>query len=207
MASLSDLIKQRENMADTRMAEMSAVRKERDRQADELMRLMFDLMQRKETDANTRMTDIMTAMKDLTLGMRAMASQTAAAQAKAAPVAPMIPHLNDLPSTSAAPLPTQATYRKVAQPSVQQVKLLKLIPPATYKSDLPKTNKMARVIQTESRDVGTDPITSVSFDPFAHGASTTGDYYSPASGMATRESNYYTARTSASVKTRPNKRI
>ena len=35
MASLNDLIKQRENMADTRMAEMSAVMKERDRQAHE----------------------------------------------------------------------------------------------------------------------------------------------------------------------------
>ena len=35
MASLNDLIKQRENMVDTRMAEMSVVMKERDRQADE----------------------------------------------------------------------------------------------------------------------------------------------------------------------------
>ena len=58
---------------------------------------------------------------------------------------------------------------------------------------------MARVIQTESRDVGTDPITSVSFDPYAHGASTTGDYYSPASGMTTKESNYYTVRTNTST--------
>ena len=56
---------------------------------------------------------------------------------------------------------------------------------------------MARVI-TESRDVGTDPLTSISFDPFARGASTTGDYYSPASGMTTRESNYHTARTNVS---------
>ena len=118
MASLNDLIKQRENMADTRLTEMSAVIKERDRQADERMRLTSDLMQRTETDANTRMIDLMTTMKDLTLGVRAIASQPAAAQAKAAPVAPMTPHLNDLLSTSAASLPTQATYRKVAQPSV-----------------------------------------------------------------------------------------
>ena len=58
---------------------------------------------------------------------------------------------------------------------------------------------MAKVIQAESRDVGTDPLTSISFDLFAHGASKTGDYYSPASGMTTRESNYNTARTSANV--------
>ena len=75
---------------------------------------------------------------------------------------------------------------------------MKLIPPATYKRDQPRTNKMTRVIRTESCDVGTDPLTSVSFDPFARGASTTGDYYSPASGMTTRESNYYTARTNIS---------
>ena len=90
---------------------------------------MSDLMQRKETEANTRMIDLMSTMRDLTIGVRAMASQTAAA-----------PHLNDLPSTSAAPLPTQATYRKVEQPSVEKIKPSKLIPPATYKRDLPKTN-------------------------------------------------------------------
>ena len=195
MASLNDLIKQRENLSDTRMAEMSAVMKERDRQADERMKLMSDLMQRRET----RMIDLMTTMKDLTLGKRALASQTAAVQARAAPVAPMVPHPSDLPSTSGAQLPTQATYRKVVPPNIEQDKPLKLIPPATYKRDPQKTNKMARVIQTESRDAGTDTLTSVSFDPYAHGASTTGDYYSPASGMTTRESNYYTARTNTST--------
>ena len=67
----------------------------------------------------------------------------------------------------------------MTQPNIEQLKPLKLIPPAgTYKRDPSKTNKMAKVIQTESRDVGTDPLTSVSFDPYTHGASTTGDYYS-----------------------------
>ena len=133
MASLNDLIKQRENFADTRMAEMSAVMKERDRQADERMKLISDLMQRRETDADTRMIDFMTTMKYLTLGVRAIASQTAAVQARAAPVAPMVSHPSDLPSTSGAQLPTRATYRNVAQPNIEQVKPLKLIPPATYK--------------------------------------------------------------------------
>ena len=55
---------------------------------------------------------------------------------------------------------------------------------------------MAKV--AHSRDAGTDPMTDVSsFDPFARGTSTTGDYYSAASGMTTRESNYQTAYTSA----------
>ena len=185
MASLNDLIKQRENLADTRMAEMSDVMKERDRQGDERKKLMSDLMQRRETDADTRMIDLMTTMKDLTLGVRAIASQTAAVQAKVAPVAPMVPHLSELHSTSAAAPPTQATYRKVAQPHNEQVKPLKLIPPATYKRGPQKTNKMAIVIQAESRDAGTDPLTSVSFDPYAQ--------------MTTRESNYYTARTNTST--------
>ena len=186
MASLNDLIKQRENLADTRMAEMSAVMKEKDRQADQRMKLMTDLMQRRDTDADTRIIDLMTTMKDLTLEVRAIASQTAAAQVKAATAPSVLSHLNNLPSTSAAPPPPQATYRKVAQPNIEQLKSLKLIPPATYKRDPPKTNKMARVVQTESRDLGTDPFTSVSFDPYAHGASTTGDYYWPANGMTTR---------------------
>ena len=191
MASLNDLIKQREILAGTRMAEMSAVMKERDRQADERMKLMSDFMQRRETDADTRMIDLMTKMKDLTMGVIAIPSQTTAVQAKAAPMAPIVSHLSDLPSTSTAPPPTQSTYRKVAQPYIEQVKPLKLIPPAINKRDPQKTNKMARVIQTESRDVDTDPLTSVSFDPYAHGASTTGDYCSPA--------NYYIAQTSPST--------
>ena len=170
MASLNDLIKQRENQAATRMAEMSAVMKERDRQADKRLKLMTDLMQRRETDADARMINLMTTMKDLTLGVRAMASQTVAAQAKAAPAAPIAPHSSDLPSTSAVPPPLQATYRKVALPSVEQTKPLKLIPPATYKRNPPKTSKMARILQTESRNVGTDPLSSISLDPYAHGA-------------------------------------
>ena len=191
MASLNNLIKQRENQADTRMAEMSAVMKERDRQADERLKLMTDLMQRRETDADACMIDLMTTMKDLTLGVRAMASQTAAAQAKTAPPASIAPHPNDFSSISAVPLPVQTTYRKVAQSSVEQIKPLKLIPPATYRRDPQKTSKMTRVHQAESHDIGTDPLTSISFDPYAHGASTTGDYYSPASRMTTRESNYH----------------
>ena len=60
---MNDLIKQRENLADTRTAEKSAVMKKRYRQSDERMRLMSDLMQRRETDADTRMIDLMTTKK------------------------------------------------------------------------------------------------------------------------------------------------
>ena len=120
MASLNDLFKQRETLADTRMAEMSAVMKERDRQDDERMKLMSDLMRRRQTEADTGKIDLMTTMKDLTLGVRAIASQTAAVQPGAAPVAPMVPHPSNLPSTSGPQLPTQATYRKATQHRASQ---------------------------------------------------------------------------------------
>ena len=68
MASLNDLIKKREKLNDSRMAEMSAVMRERDRQADERIDFMSDMMQRRDNDANMRMVDLMTTMKDLTLG-------------------------------------------------------------------------------------------------------------------------------------------
>ena len=72
-----------------------------------------------------------------------------------------------------------------------------MIPPATYKRDLMKASKMARVMHAESRDAGTDPMTDVSsLDPFARGASTSGDYYCAASGITTQKSDYQTALTS-----------
>ena len=40
IVSINDLIRQLENPADTRMSKMSAIMKERDRQADKLLKLM-----------------------------------------------------------------------------------------------------------------------------------------------------------------------
>ena len=84
MASLNDLIKQRETSADARMAEMSAVMRQRDRQADERLKAMTDTMQRRDMDSNVRMADLMMAMQDLTLGVKAIVSQTPAPQAQIA---------------------------------------------------------------------------------------------------------------------------
>ena len=92
------------------MAEMSAVMRERDRQADERMKLMSDMMQRGDTDANMRMVDLMTTMEDLTLGVKAIVSQTAVAHTQVAPVAHLPLSQANMPSTSAAPLLAQATY-------------------------------------------------------------------------------------------------
>ena len=57
---------------------------------------------------------------------------------------------------------------------------------------------MARVIDADSHDAGTDHLTDAPFfDPYAHGASTTGDDYSAASGMTARESKHHTAYSNA----------
>ena len=107
MALLNDLIKQRETAADDRVAEMYAVMRERDRQADERMKLLADSMQRRYIDANVRKADLMTTMQDLTLGLKAIVSQTAAAQVQAAPRAPQKYQQVAMPSTSAAPQPSR----------------------------------------------------------------------------------------------------
>ena len=190
---LNDLIKQRETVADTRMAEMSAIMKERDRQADERMKLMADTMQRRDIDANVRMVDLMTTMQDLTLGVKAIVSQTAATQEQAAPRAPPNYQQADMPSTSAAP---QAPYRTVAKSTAEQVRPPKLAPPATYKRDPPKLTKMAKIVHPESRDAGTDPMSDLSsFDLYARGVSTSGGSHSAAD--ETRRTSYYTANSSA----------
>ena len=113
MASLNDLIKQRETLADARMAEMSAVMKKRDRQTDERMKLMTDALQRRDMDANVRMVDLMTTMQDLTLGIKAIVSQTAVTQAQAAPRAPPKYQQTDMPSTSAAPQAPTEQWRNL----------------------------------------------------------------------------------------------
>ena len=97
MATLIDLIKQRETVADARM---TAVMREKDCQADERMKLMADTKQRRDMNAKVRMVDLMTTMQDLTLGVKAIVSQTAATQAQAAPRAPLKHQQTDVPSTS-----------------------------------------------------------------------------------------------------------
>ena len=178
MASLNDLIKQRETTADARMAEMSAIMRERDRQADERMKAMTNTMQRRDMDSNVRMADLMMAMQDLTLGVKAIVSQTPAQQTQTASRMPQKYQQAEMPSTSEVPQPH---YRTVAQHTVEPPRPPKLVPPATYRRDLSKASKMAKVTHTESRDAGTDPMTDPpSFDQYARGTSTSGDFHSAA---------------------------
>ena len=198
MASLNDLIKQRETTADARMAEMSAIMRERDRQADERMKAMTNTMQRRDMDSNVRMADLMMAMQDLTLGVKAIVLQTPAQQAQMASRIPQKYQRTEITSTSEAPQPH---YRTVAQHTVEPPRPPKLVPPATYRRDLSKASKMAKVTHTESRDAGTDPMTDPpSFDQYARGTSTSGDFHSAADETNTRRTSYYTADSSAAFR-------
>ena len=198
MASLNDLIKQRETTADARMAEMSAIMRERDRQADERMKAMTNTMQRRDMDSNVRMADLMMAMQDLTLGVKAIVSQTPAQQTQTASRVPQKYQQAEMPSTNEAPQPH---YRTVAQHTVEPPRPPKLVPPATYRRDLSKASKMAKVTHTESRDAGTDPMTDPpSFDQYTRGASTSGDFHSAADETNTRRTSYYTADSSAAFR-------
>ena len=201
MASLNDLIKQRETTEDARMAEMSAVMRERDRQADERMKTMTNTMQRRDMDSNVRMADLMMAMQDLTLGVKAIVSQTPAPQAQTASRAPQKYQQADVPSKSAA---HQPPYWTVAQNTAEPARPPKLVPPATYRRDPSKASKMAKVAHAESRDAGTDPMTDPpSFDQYAGGATTSGDFHSVANEMNemnTRRTSYYTADSSAAFR-------
>ena len=157
------------------------------------MKLMTDTMQRRDMDGNVRMVDLMTTMQHLTLGVKAIVLQRAATQAQSAPRAPPKYQQADMPSTSAAPQPP---YRTVAQSTAEQVRPPKLAPPATYKRDLPKLTKMAKIVHAESRYAGTDPMSDLSsFDPYARGER---EFHSAAD--ETRRTSYYTANSSAAFR-------
>ena len=98
-----------------------------------------------------------------------------------------------IPSTSAFPT-QQPTYREMVQrrneTRSEQTKQPKVQPPARYKKR-PAKSQVPKAFQTDLRfcQVSGPP----SFDPYAIGASTTGDYYFVASGQITSDIEYSTA--------------
>ena len=101
MASINDLIKQRQNFS-TRACPNISNHERKDRQVDERLKLISDMMQRRDSKAYNRMIDPMTTMQALTLGVKAIVLQTAAAPALPAS-APLALNLANIPSTSAVP--------------------------------------------------------------------------------------------------------
>ena len=75
VTSINDLIRQRENLADTRMSEMSVVMREKESPSRRRLKLMSEHMQRRDSDANNCTVEFMTTMQDLTLRERAVVAQ------------------------------------------------------------------------------------------------------------------------------------
>ena len=123
----------------------------------------------------------MTTVQGLTLGVKSVA---ATVQSRPSPVLVAL-HPASISFTSAS-LPQQPTYKEVAQrqsgSKPDQTKQPKLQTPATYKR-IPVKAQVATASHTELQ--GCEISGPPSFDPYDRGASTTGDYYSAASGLMT----------------------
>ena len=78
IALINNLIRQPESSTDTSMTEMAAITTERDRQADERLKLKSELMHRRDTDVDKRMLHLMTAVQVLTCVMKTVTARTAA---------------------------------------------------------------------------------------------------------------------------------
>ena len=187
------------DLTEKRISEMTAIMAQRDQQAEERIKNISEMMYRRDLDVDKRMVDLMTTVQDLTLGVKTV---VAAVPSRPSPV-PVALNPADAPSTSAFPT-QQPTYREVAQrqsaTKPEQPKQPKLQPPATYQKRPAKTHA-SMVNQTEVQRC--EKSGPPSFDPYARGASTTGDYYSAASGQmpsdmktATGNTEYHTAASS-----------
>ena len=172
MGSIKDL-------TEKRISEMTAIMMQRDHQADERLKYMSEMMHRRDLDVDKRIVDLMTTVQDLTLGVKTV---VATVPNRPSPV-PVALNSADVPSTSA--FHTQhPTYREFAQrqsvTKTDQTKQPKLQPPAMYKK-VPVKTQVSTANRTEVQhcDISGPP----SFDPYARGASTTGDYYSAVSSQ------------------------
>ena len=180
------------DLTEKRISEMTAIMAQRDQLAEERHKNMSEIIYRRDLDVDKRMVDLMTTVQDLTLGVKTVIA-TIPSRPSPVPVA-LAPA--DAPSTSA--LPTQRpTYREVAQRQnvmkSDHTKQPKLQPPATYQKRPAKTHASSTANQTEAQycEISGPP----SFDPYARGASTTGDYYSATSGQMPSDMNTVTGNT------------
>ena len=168
MGSIKDL-------TEKRISEMTAIMMQRDHQADERLKHMSEMMHRRDLDVDKRIVDLMTTVQVV-----------ATVPNRPSPV-PVALNSADVPSTSA--FHTQhPTYREIAQrqsvTKTDQTKQPKLQPPATYKK-VPVKTQVSTANRTEVKhcDISGPP----SFDPYARGASTTGDYYSAVSSQMSND--------------------
>ena len=125
---------------------------ELDHQADDRMKSVSDLMQRRDADVNNRMMELVAIIKDLALGVKAVLTQLV--------VTPDFPPLTsstsvheNAPSTSAFP-PQGLGLGKVASqsktgPSAEHIKQTKLKPTAMFKKMPERRIQIPRASQNE----------------------------------------------------------
>ena len=97
-------------LTERRILEMTAIMAQRDKQADERLKYMSEMMHHRVLDVDKRMVDLMTTVQDLTLGVKTVAARVPNCPS---PVPLALDPVN-VPSTSAPPT-QQSTYREVAQ--------------------------------------------------------------------------------------------
>ena len=167
------------DMTAKRISEMTAIMMRRDQRADERLKHMSEMMHRRDLDVDKRQVDLMTTVQDLTLGVKTVVATVP----NRPPPVPVALNPADVPSTSAFPS-QHPTYREITQrqslTKTDQTKQPKLQPPSTYKK-VPMKTQVSTANHTEVQrcDISGPP----SFDPYARGAATTGDYYSAVSGQ------------------------
>ena len=98
------------DLTERRISEMTAIMAQRDKQADELLKCMSEMMHRRDLDVDKRMADLMTTVQNLTLGVKTVAARVPNCPS---PV-PLALEPAKVPSTSALPT-QQSIYREVAQ--------------------------------------------------------------------------------------------
>ena len=189
MATVKDL-------TERRISEITAIMAQRDKQADERLNCMSEMMHRRDLDVDKRMVGIMTTDQDLTLGVKTVAARVPNCHSQV----PLALDPANIPSSSVPPT-QQSTSREVSQRQMDikpnYSKQPKLQTPAMYKK-VPDEPQVLTASHNEIRhcDISGPP----SLDPYAKSASTTGDYYSATSAQmpieartTTGDSEYQTA--------------
>ena len=103
MATVKDL-------TERRISEITAIMAQRDKQADERLKCMFEMMHRRDLDVDKHMVDLMTTVQNLTLGVKTVAARVPNSPP---PVLLALDSAN-IPSSSAPPT-QRSTYCEVAQ--------------------------------------------------------------------------------------------
>ena len=157
-----------------RISEMTAMMAQKDRQANERLKLMSETMHRREMNIDKRMADPMPKVVVATVPSRHS-------------LVPVAQNAANEPSTRAFPA-QQPTNREVVQrqsgTKTHQIKQPNLQLPATYKR-VPVKARTTTGNRTEFKRC--EVFGPPSFDSNARGASTTGYYYSAASGQMTSD--------------------